>query len=124
MERYTFKCWTFRRVLELWIWWTEDEYNKEIWDKQWINYNTIFWLTFFDQEYNTNVIWLKSYDLDILVYELFHCVDLFCEQCWVQMNGEPPAYMYEELFCKIRWELWDKFKLWKDAIAFYCAKWF
>ena len=119
MEKYIFKVWTFRRRLNLWIWWTKEEFNKKIWEKYGHDYDLTSWVTIYDGEYNDNIIWLKEYSLNTLTHELVHTVQFMCEQCWIHMEWEPPAFIYEELFCKIWLKLGDRFKIEDGTESFY-----
>lgn len=111
---YYFRVWTFRRTLELRIWW-----GKEECEKVWMDYNLIWGFYYFDEENNCNIIWMRDYDLTVLVHELIHCVEGICEQCWLEMKWEPIAYIYQELFCRIWIECWDKFKIDEDTEWFF-----
>ena len=111
---YYFRVWTFRRTLELRVWW-----GKEECEKVGMDYDLTWWFYFFDDENNCNVIWLRDYDLSVLVHELVHCVEWICEQCWLEMKWEPIAYIYQELFCRIWSECWSKFKLDEDTKRFF-----
>ena len=122
MNKLVFKVWTFRRLLNLWIWWTKEEFDKEIWEKYGFNYDTLAWVTIYDEENNRNIIWLRWYYLNTLVHELVHCTQFMCEQCVMQMEWEPPAFIYEELFCKIWLKIGNKFKIDKDTKSFYKFK--
>lgn len=119
MDKYEIKVWTFRRLLNLYVWWTKEEFKKEIWDKYGFNYDEISWITIYDDEYNDNIIWLKWYYLNTLIHELVHCTQFMCEQCWIKVEWEPPAFICEELFCKILWKVGNKFKIDKDTKSFY-----
>lgn len=122
MNKLVFRVWTFRRLLNLWIWWTKEEFDKEIWEKYGLNYDAVSWVTIYDEENNKNIIWLRWYYLNTLVHELVHCTQFMCEQCLMQMKWEPPAFIYEELFCKIWWKIGNKFKIDKDTKSFYKLK--
>lgn len=103
---YYIKVWTFRRTLELRIWW-----GREDCDEVWMDYNLTWWFYYFDEENNCNVIWLRDYNLNTLIHELIHCLEQMCEQVGLEMKWEPIAYMYEEMFTRIMNECWDKFKI-------------
>lgn len=109
MQCYYFKVLTFRRTLELRVWWTKEEFDKDFWEL-WYEYNLTSWFYMFDEKNNCNIIRLRDYNLYSLVHELEHCVIWMCEQCWMPIEWEPPAYIYEELFSKIRCKVWYKFK--------------
>ena len=111
---YYFRVWTFRRTLELRIWW-----GKEDCEKVWMDYNLTWWFYYFDEENNCNIIWLRDYNLNTLIHELIHCLENMCEQVWLEMKWEPIAYIYEELFTQIWNKCWNKFKLDKDTSDFY-----
>lgn len=111
---YYFRVWTFRRTLELRIWW-----GKEECEKVWMDYNLTWGFYYFDEENNSNIIWMRDYDVAVLVHELVHCVEGMCEQCWLEMKWEPIAYIYQELFCRIWVECWDKLKLDEDTEWFF-----
>ena len=113
-EIYYIKVWTFRRTLELRIWW-----GKEECEKVWMDYNLTWGFYYFDEENNCNLIWLRDYNLNTLIHELIHCVENMCEQVGLEMKWEPIAYMYEELFTQIWNKCWKKFKLDKDTADFY-----
>ena len=105
MDIYYIKVWTFRRTLELRVW--EKVSNITSWECR------------FDEENNCNVIWLRDYNLNTLIHELVHCVELMSKQVWIDVEWEPIAYIYEELFTKIMIQCWKKFKLDKDTKNFY-----
>ena len=111
---YYFKVWTFRRTLELRIWW-----GKEECEKVWMDYNLTWGFYYFDEENNCNIIWLRDYNLNTLVHELIHCVENMCEQVGIEMKWEPIAFIYEELFTKIMIQCKNKFKLDEDTEWFY-----
>lgn len=119
MDKYEFKVWTFRRLLNLWVWWTKEEFDKKLWKRFKYDYDTTSWLTIYDGKYNDNIIWLKEYNINTLVHELVHCTQFMCEQCWIPMEWEPPAFIFEELFCKIIIKLGNKFELEKGTATFY-----
>lgn len=111
---YYFRVWTFRRTLELRIWW-----GKEDCEKVWMDYNLTWGFYYFDDDYNCNIIRLRDYNLSVLVHELMHCVEWICNQCWLEMKWEVIAYIYQELFCKIWGKCWDKFKIDEDTEWFF-----
>lgn len=113
---YHFRVWTFRRTLELRIWWSKEEFDEQ---ETWFDYNLTSWMYWFDDEHNCNIIWLRDYNLNTLVHELIHCVEWMANQVWLEMKWEPPAFMYEELFTKIMIQFGDKFKLNEDTEWFF-----
>lgn len=115
---YRIKCSTFRRTLLLIVWGGKEYFDKEFWEL-WLSYEENNWLYMFDAENNCNIIWLDSYDLSVLVHELMHCVLEMLKQVWEYAEWETPAYMYEEMFTKIRIQCWKKFKLADDVLKFY-----
>lgn len=111
MEIYHFKVYTFRRTLELRIWWDEEWYKEVFKDSPYEDdYNLTSWFYTFNEEYNCNIIRLKELNIYTLVHELIHCVIWMCEQCWLPVEWEPPAFIYEELFAQIWYKLGDRFK--------------
>jgi len=111
MEIYHFKVYTFRRTLELRIWWDEEWYKEVFKDSPYEDdYNLTSWFYTFNEEYNCNIIRLKELNIYTLVHELMHCVIWMCEQCWLPVEWEPPAFIYEELFSQIWYKLGDRFK--------------
>ena len=111
MEIYHFKVYTFRRTLELRIWWDEEWYKEVFKDTPYEDdYNLTSWFYTFNEEYNCNIIRLKELNIYTLVHELIHCVISMCEQCWLPVEWEPPAFIYEELFSQIWYKLGDRFK--------------
>ena len=115
-ETYYIKVWTFRRTLELRIGWTKEEFDS--WDT-WFDYNLTWWMYWFDDEHNCNIIWLRDYNLNTLVHELIHCLENIADQVWLEMKGEPIAFIYEELFTKIMLQCGDKFKIDEDTKRFF-----
>lgn len=115
---YHFKSGTFRRTLELRIWGTKEEFDKQ---ETWFDYNLTWGMYWFDSEANCNVIWLRDYNLNTLVHELVHCVEWMCEQVWLDVWWEPMAFMYEELFTKIMMKCGSKFKLDEDTKWFFSS---
>ena len=111
---YYIKVWTFRRTLELRIWW-----GKEDCEEVWMDYNLTWWFCWFDEENNCNIIWLRDYNLNTLIHELIHCLEQMCDQVGIKMEWEPVAYIYEELFTKIMMQCRKKFKIDKDTMYFY-----
>lgn len=121
MQIYYFKVSTFRRTLELTIWGTKEEFDKYYWGL-WYEYDsTTAWLYMFDEKNNCNIIRLRHLDIYTLIHELMHCVIAMCDQCWMPVEWEPPAYIYEELFCKIWCKLWNKF-VWDKKTEKYFLK--
>jgi len=115
-EIYYIKVWTFRRTLELRIGGTKEEFDEQ---ETWFDYNLTWWMYWFDDEHNCNIIWLRDYNLNTLIHELIHCLEQMCEQVGLEMKWEPIAYMYEEMFTRIMNECWDKFKLDKDTKEYF-----
>ena len=113
---YYIKVWTFRRTLELRIGGTKEEFDEQ---ETWFDYNLTWWMYWFDDEHNCNIIWLRDYNLNTLVHELIHCVENMCEQVGLEMKWEPPAFIYEELFTKIMIQCKNKFKLDEDTEWFF-----
>lgn len=107
---YNIKVCTFRRTLQLIVWWWKEYFDENFWDT-WLKYEENNWLYKLDSNNNCNIIWLAKYDLSVLVHELMHCVLWMLEQVWEYAEWETPAYMYEELFTKIWIQCWDKFKI-------------
>ena len=119
-EIYHIKVSTFRRTLELRIGWDEEWYREVFKDTPYENdYDLTSWFYCFDEEHSCNIIWLKEYDLCTLVHELVHCIEWMAHQVWLEMEWEPIAFIYEELFSKIWHRLWDKFKLDKKAEKYF-----
>ena len=116
MKIYYITATTFRRTLELRIWGTKEEFDKE---ETWFDYNLTWWFYYFDDENNCNIIWLRDYNLNTLVHELIHCLENIADQVWLEMKGEPIAFIYEELFTKIMIQCGDKFKLDEDTEWFF-----
>jgi len=109
---YYIKVPTFRRTLELIIWWDEELYREVFKGSPYEDdYNLTSWFYYFDEDNNCNIIWLKEYDLSTLAHELVHCVEWMAHQVWLEMTGEPIAFIYEELITKIWYLCWSKFKL-------------
>ncbi len=115
-EIYYIKVWTFRRTLELRIGGTKEEFDEQ---ETWFDYNLTWWMYWFDEENNCNIIWLGDYNLNTLVHELVHCVEQMCKQVWIPMEWEPPAFIYEELFTKIMIQCKNKFKRDEDTEWFF-----
>ena len=115
---YNFKVSTYRRVLQLIVWWWKEYFDKEF-GNDWLDYRLNNWLYKFDKTNNRNIIWLRDYDLSVLVHELIHCTLWMLDQVWEYAEWETPAYVYEELFTKIWIKCWKKFKLNKDTIEVY-----
>lgn len=115
---YNFKVSTYRRVLQLIIWWWKEYFDKEFGDT-WVEYELNNGVYMFDKGNNCNIIWMETYDLWVLVHELMHCVLEMLKQIWEYAEWETPAYLYEELFSKIWMKCWKMFKLSKDTKIFY-----
>ena len=115
---YNIKVSTYRRTLQLIVWWWKKYFDKEFGDTG-LEYELNNWVYMYDKENNCNVIWLDSYDLSVLVHELVHCMLEMLEQVWEEADGEAPAYIYEEMFTSIWLQCWKKFKLSKDVKKFY-----
>lgn len=118
VDVYYIKVPTFRRTVELHIGWDKEYFDKNFW---WYGYDYDLTTGFFcfDDKNNCNIMWLSTYSISTLVHELFHCVISILDQIWEdRANWEAPAYIYEELFTKIWFKCWDKFKLDKDVIKY------
>ena len=112
------KCNTFRRTLQVIVGWGKQYFDKAFWEF-WYDYELTTGFYFFDKENNCNIIWLADFDICTLVHELEHCVLSMCEQCWIEIEWEAPAYMYEELFAQIWMKRWKYFKLSKDVKKYF-----
>ena len=117
-EIYRIKVWTYRRTLELRVWWWKEYFEKEFWDT-WLKYELNNWLYKLDDVNCCNVIWLQTYDLSVLVHELMHCTLWMLEQVGEYAEWETPAYIYEEMFTKIWIKCWHKFSITKDTKDFF-----
>ena len=115
---YRYKVYTFRRTLEFRIGWDKEYFDREYSDL-WFDYNLTSWFYYFNEENNCNIIWMRDYNLNTLVHELVHCIENMADQVWLEMSGEPIAYMYEELFTKIWNDLGTKFKLDRDTKKYF-----
>lgn len=113
------KCLTFRRTLQVFIWW-DSEYYSNIWLEDMIEYvEWSAWCAFLSVSDNCNIIWLPDYNLDDLVHELVHTAEHMCEQCGMRVWWEPMAYIVQELLIKILSESKWKFKVNKNNIKFF-----
>lgn len=117
-KEYRIKVSTYRRTLVLIVWGWKKYFNEEFWDL-WYEYDLTTGFYYFDKKANCNVIWMYDYDISTLVHELMHCTLEMLDQVWEKAEGEPPAYIYEELFTNIWMQCWDKFKLAEDVKKFY-----
>jgi hypothetical protein len=113
---YYIKSSTFRRTLELRVWWWEKECEEFGFD-----YRLTWGFYWFDEEHNCNLIWLRDYNLNTLVHELVHCVEWMCEQVGLEFRWEPAAFMYEELFTKIMIQCGNKFNVDADTKHFFSS---
>ena len=121
MDIYHIKVPTFRRTVELRIWGDKETYMRAFKGTNYEDrYDLTAWIYYLDEEYNCNIIWLRDYNLETLVHELFHCTISILDQVWIDVaNWEPPAYIYEEMFTKIWKKCWEKFKLSKDVEKYF-----
>lgn len=100
-EIYYITCWTFRRTLELRIGGSQPMDIEE---------KLSYWLYRYDVRKNCNVIWLEDYYANVLVHELFHCVEQMCAQVDLEFEWEQWAFMMEELLIKCMIEVGKKNK--------------
>ena len=105
---YKYQVCTFRRTLELHIGW-DKQYFEQLFKWTKMTYENNSWVMMYMPKYNCNLIRLRDYNLPTLVHELVHACCEMCDQCWLDYNSEPMAYIYEELFTKIWCEIWSKF---------------
>lgn len=117
VKTYYIKVNTFRRTLELRVWWDKDYFDKE-YSELGFDYDLTSWFYYFDAENNCNIIWMRKYDLSTLVHELVHCVEWMADQVWLEMKWEPIAFIYEEMFWRIWKKCWNKFRIDKDTEKF------
>ena len=102
LTEYRLRTETFRQFLQVFVWDIGEKkhikFFKWLWLKE-IAYN--LWGFYTYQVKGTNIIWLRSWNLNTLVHELTHFIAHQCVVINCEFTEEIPAYIMEEVFSKL-----------------------
>lgn len=102
LTEYRLKVETFRQCLQVFVWDIWEEKHNHFFKDLWLNEVVYDVEGFYDCSLESiNIIRLKTYDLNTLVHELTHFVAHQCEVIRCKFTEEIPAYIMEEMFCKL-----------------------
>lgn len=112
MVEYRLRTETFRQYLQVFVGLTKEEEHKVFFEELGLTevmYNVNWFYT--NQLKETNIIRLRKHDLNTLVHELTHFIGNMCSVIGCEMQEEIPAYIMEEVLCKLMILSNGKFKV-------------
>lgn len=99
---YRVRTETFKQYLQVFVWDIWEEKHKDFFEGLWLDNVEYNLEGFYDCSLETiNIIRLRSYELNTLVHELTHFIAHQCEVIRCEFTEEIPAYIMEEIFCKL-----------------------
>lgn len=112
LVEYKVRTETFRQCLQVFVGLTKEEEHNAFFEELWLTeimYNVNWFYT--NQLKETNIIRLRKHDLNTLVHKLTHFIGNMCSVIWCGIQEEIPAYIMEEVLCKLMILSKGKFKV-------------